>query len=217
MAHPSANLLRRKAKFTKFRESEAISVNFAVQRPRPATPLVRQLRSTSGIRPEHSRNTGNLEGATQKPGGRTSGLVRLGLRPIPAGREGRRGMARSISLVVALTALALHCNPAAGRDHATPVAHSPWLGIRIVQDGKPVPLTRTDLRMTNVRLEPRPFRILFPKRRADIAYQLCAWTGKSIFRGLRPRVVPGDPNAGASIPASLRERAWRIPRPARGR
>lgn len=93
--------------------------------------------------------------------------------------------------------------PAAARERATQVAHTPWLGIRIVQDGKPVPLVRTDLRTTEARLEPRPFRILFPERRADVAYQLCAWTGKSVFRQLRKRVVPGDPNAGGEHPCFL--------------
>jgi hypothetical protein len=93
--------------------------------------------------------------------------------------------------------------PAAARERATQVAHSPWLGIRIVQDGKPVPLVRTDLRTTEARLGPRPFRILFPGRDPQIAYQLCAWTGKSIFRQLRKRVVPGDPNAGGEHPCFL--------------
>lgn len=101
-------------------------------------------------------------------------------------------MAKSIWVVVPLAALALPCPAPA----ATQVAQTPWLAIRIVQDGKPVRLVRTDLRTTEARLEPRPFRILFPKRNPAIAYQLCAWTGKSIFRSLRPRIVAGDPNAG---------------------
>jgi hypothetical protein len=112
-------------------------------------------------------------------------------------------VARSISLIIAVTAAALSSRPAAARDPATQVAHTPWLGIRIVQDGKPVPLVRTDLRTTEARLKPRPFRILFPKRAPGIAYQLCAWTGKSIFRALRPRVVAGDPNAGGEHPCFL--------------
>jgi hypothetical protein len=103
----------------------------------------------------------------------------------------------------AALACAFALGPGSARERSTQIAHTPWLGIRIVQDGKPVPLTRTDLRTTTVRLEPRPFRILFPKRRADIAYQLCAWTGKSIFRALRSRVVPGDPNAGGEHPCFL--------------
>ncbi|HEX8126103.1 MAG TPA: hypothetical protein VF548_11020 [Allosphingosinicella sp.] len=86
------------------------------------------------------------------------------------------------------------------RESPTQVAHTPWLGIRIVQDGKPVRLVRVDLRTTEARLEPRPFRILFPGRRPDIAYQLCAWTGKSVFRARQARVVPGDPNAGGEHP-----------------
>lgn len=114
-------------------------------------------------------------------------------------------VARSIRFIARFAALAFALVPgaAAARESATQVSHTPWLGIRIVQDGKPVRLVRTDLRTTEARLEPRPFRILFPKRRADIAYQLCAWTGKSIFRELRPRVVPGDPNAGGEHPCFL--------------
>jgi hypothetical protein len=93
--------------------------------------------------------------------------------------------------------------PAAIRETATQVAHTPWLGMRIVQDGKAAALARTGLRTTEVRLAQRPFRILFPKRRTDVAYQLCAWTDKSIFRQLRPRSVPGDPNAGGEHPCFL--------------
>ncbi len=100
-----------------------------------------------------------------------------------------------ISLLVALSP-----SPAAARARETEVAHTPWLGMRILQDGKPVRLVRTDLRTTEARLAPQPFRILFPKRRGDVAYQLCAWTGKSIFRALRPRAVPRDPNAGGEHP-----------------
>jgi hypothetical protein len=104
-------------------------------------------------------------------------------------------IARFASLACALAAA-----PAAARGSATQVAHTPWLGIRIVQDGKPAPLVRMDLRTAEVRLKPRPFRILFPKRRSAIAYQLCAWSGKSIFRALRPRIVPRNPNAGGEHP-----------------
>lgn len=112
---------------------------------------------------------------------------------------------KSIRCIGPFAALACAFAPGAGaaRERATQVAHSPWLGIRILQDGKPVPLNRTDLRTTEVRLEPRPFRILFPKRNSAVAYQLCAWTGKSIFRALRPRTVPGDPNAGGEHPCFL--------------
>lgn len=109
-------------------------------------------------------------------------------------------MARSISLGILLAALAPASGLAEASGRSNQVAHTPWLGIRIVQDGKPARLVRKDLRTTEVLLEPRPFRILFPRRRADIAYQLCAWTGKSIFRDLRPRVVAGDPNAGGEHP-----------------
>jgi hypothetical protein len=107
-------------------------------------------------------------------------------------------MARSISALVlfAVLASAPSSGASAAREKPTQVAHTPWLGLRIVQDGKPVRLIRTDLRTTEASLAPRPFRILFPKRNPAVAYQLCAWTGKSIFRALRPRVVPGDPNAG---------------------
>ncbi|HEX8379368.1 MAG TPA: hypothetical protein VF619_02320 [Allosphingosinicella sp.] len=112
-------------------------------------------------------------------------------------------MSRRFIGPVAAAALFSAAAPVAGREPAAQVAHSPWLGIRIVQDGKAVPLVRSGLRTTEARLAPRPFRILFPRRRADIAYQLCAWTGKSIFRALRPRAVPGDPNAGGEHPCFL--------------
>ena len=118
------------------------------------------------------------------------------------GVEGReKTVVRAIfGLPVLAAAAFVTSTHAPAKAPATQIAHTPWLGIRIVQDGKPVPLVRTDLRTTQVRLEPRPFRILFPKRRPEIAYQLCAWTGKSIFNALRPRVVPGDPNAGGEHP-----------------
>lgn len=112
-------------------------------------------------------------------------------------------MPKSIFVIALLAALVASGGAAAARERATQVAHTPWLGIRIVQDGKPVRLVRTDLRTVEARLEPRPFRILFPKRRAEIAYQLCAWTDKSIFRELRRRKVAGDPNAGGEHPCFL--------------
>ncbi|MEO7827004.1 MAG: hypothetical protein ABIR60_07675, partial [Allosphingosinicella sp.] len=105
-----------------------------------------------------------------------------------------------ISLIGMALASLLPDAPVLARNIPTQVAHTPWLGILIVQDGKPVPLVRTDLRTTEVRLAPRPFRILFPKRQSDVAYQLCAWTGRSIFRALRRRSVAGDPNAGGEHP-----------------
>ncbi|HYJ83271.1 MAG TPA: hypothetical protein VEW26_10570 [Allosphingosinicella sp.] len=111
-------------------------------------------------------------------------------------------MPKSILVMAPLAAL-ICSSVAPAREKATQVAHTPWLGIRIVQDGRPVRLVRTDLRTTEARLAPRPFRILFPKRRAGVAYQLCAWTGISIFRELKPRVVPGDPNAGGEHPCFL--------------
>jgi hypothetical protein len=104
---------------------------------------------------------------------------------------------KSISVILLLAAFPA---VAPALEPATQVAHTPWLGMRIVQDGKPVPLLRTDLRTTEAKLAPRPFRILFPRRQPDVAYQLCAWTSKSIFRRLRPRSVPGDPNAGGEHP-----------------
>ena len=86
---------------------------------------------------------------------------------------------------------------------STQVAHTPWLAIRLVQDGKPAPLIRRDLRTTEARLAPRPFRILFPKRNSGVAYQLCAWTDKSVFRDLRARSTAQEPNAGAEHPCFL--------------
>lgn len=109
----------------------------------------------------------------------------------------------AFALFATLAALQSSAEPAAARPTATQVAHTPWLGMRIIQDGKPVVLRRTDLRTTEARLAPRPFRILFPKRRADVAYQLCAWTAKSILKALRRREVPGDPNAGGEHPCFL--------------
>jgi hypothetical protein len=108
-------------------------------------------------------------------------------------------VARSL-WVVALLAVVPSTGAPAARTPPTEVAHTPWLGIRIVQDGKPVRLVRTDLRTTEARLKAGPFRMMFPGPRPDAAYQLCAWTGKSIFRALRSRVVPGDPNAGGEHP-----------------
>ena len=179
----------RRVKFTKFTMSGNIRAS------RPAEDVAgRAWASGEAGWPceEHSRNT--ARGIEPPP-------AQLGLdracRTILNGR-GRRAwkMAGSIGIAALLAALALSPETAA----ATQVAHSPWLGIRIVQDGRPVRLVRTDLRTVEARLAPRPFRILFPKRRADIAYQLCAWTGKSIFRALRPRAVAGEPNAGGEHP-----------------
>ena len=112
-------------------------------------------------------------------------------------------MRKPIGLLAALALALSPAGAAAERGLRTDVAHSPWLGIRIVQDGKPARLVRTNLRTTEARLEPRPFRILFPKRRADVAYQLCAWIGKAVFRQLRPRPTEADPNAGAEHPCFL--------------
>lgn len=113
-------------------------------------------------------------------------------------------MPKFIRTIPALAALAcLAPGEATARAAPTQVAHTPWLAIRIVQDGKPVRLARTDLRTVEARLAARPFRILFPKPRPDTAWQLCAWTGRSIFRALRPRTVAGDPNAGGEHPCFL--------------
>lgn len=110
---------------------------------------------------------------------------------------------KSIPLLAALTLLAAGEAPAAPRGVSVEVAHTPWLGLRLEQDGRPVRLIRRDLRAVEARLAPRPFRILFPKRRAEIAYQLCAWTGKGIFRQLRPGPAGSDPNAGGEHPCFL--------------
>jgi hypothetical protein len=102
----------------------------------------------------------------------------------------------------ALSAAAILGSSAAAAP-ATRVDHSPWLAIRLVQDGKAVPLVRRDLRRTEARLAPKPFRILFPKRDPEIAYQLCAWTGKSVFGDLRPRGPEAGLNPGAEHPCFL--------------
>jgi hypothetical protein len=86
------------------------------------------------------------------------------------------------------------------RDVPNEVAHTPWLGLRFEQDGKPVRLVNTDLRTTQVQLDRRPFRILFPKSDPKIAYQLCAWTDNSIFKALVSRRTDRDLNAGAAHP-----------------
>lgn len=112
-------------------------------------------------------------------------------------------MRSSILLLSALTLLAEGQAQAGPRGGGTQVAHTPWLGLRLEQDGKPVRLIRRDLRTIEARLAPRPFRILFPKRRAEVAYQLCAWTGKAVFRQLRPGPAGADPNAGGEHPCFL--------------
>jgi hypothetical protein len=109
---------------------------------------------------------------------------------------------KSISLPAALVLLTVGGN-ASARDVGTQIAQTPWLGLRLVQDGKAVRLIRRDLRTVEADLAPRPFRILFPRRKAGVAYQLCAWTGRSIFRQIRRRSVPGDPNAGGEHPCFL--------------
>ena len=113
-------------------------------------------------------------------------------------------MTKPMSFVL-LAALSISASAPADAERrvAAEIAHSPWLGIRLEQDGKPVRLVRRDLRRTEARLAPRPFRILFPKRQAEVAYQLCAWTGKSIFRALRPRSDTAEPNAGREHPCFL--------------
>lgn len=106
-------------------------------------------------------------------------------------------------LATMLLAASAGSGAAAAPAGGTEVLHTPWLGIRLEQEGKPLRLVRRDLRRTEARLAPRPFRILFPKRQSDVAYQLCAWTDKSVFRALRRRSVPGDPNAGGEHPCFL--------------
>jgi hypothetical protein len=112
-------------------------------------------------------------------------------------------VAKSIPLLAGLALLLSAGVAAAARNVGTQVAHTPWLGLRLVQDGKAVRLIRRDLRTVEAELAPRPFRILFTKRKAGVAYQLCAWTGKSIFRQMRPRSAAGDPNAGGEHPCFL--------------
>jgi hypothetical protein len=82
----------------------------------------------------------------------------------------------------------------------TEVAHTPWLALRFEQDGKAVRLVNRDLRTTEVELSPRPFSIVFPKNDPQIAYQLCAWTGDSIFRQLVSKATDRDPNRGSEHP-----------------
>ena len=108
-------------------------------------------------------------------------------------------MARWIGglLLAALVPVGAATESRTRRNVATQVAHTPWLALRFEQDGKPVRLINRDLRTTELRLAPRPFRILFPRNDPAIAYQLCAWTDDSIFRQLRSRSTHRYPNAGA--------------------
>lgn len=112
-------------------------------------------------------------------------------------------MRKSFPLLAALALPTAGGAGAAPRDVGTQVAHTPWLGLRLEQDGAAMRLVRRDLRTVEARLAPRPFRILFPKRRADVAYQLCAWTDPAVFRQLRPGPADADPNAGGEHPCFL--------------
>jgi hypothetical protein len=134
-------------------------------------------------------------------------LVQARLRTIvPYGKAGEVQVARSMrpALLATMSLAAWAAGGAAAPPAVrTEVVHTSWLAIRLVQDGRPVRLIRRDLRTTEARLAPRPFRILFPKRPADVAYQLCAWTDKSVFRALRPRSDTAEPNAGREHPCFL--------------
>src|SRR5688500_11143561 len=77
------------------------------------------------------------------------GLVRLaaGAKFVSSLPMGGGGVVPKSILVIALLAALVSPGgaPAAPRERATQVAQTPWLAIRIVQDGKPVRLVRTDL------------------------------------------------------------------------
>jgi len=68
-----------------------------------------------------------------------------------------------------------------GSAQGAKVAHTPWLGLRFVQDGKEAELVNSDLNTTEVRLKRKPFAILLPTHGADDAYQVAAWSDDSIF------------------------------------
>jgi hypothetical protein len=71
----------------------------------------------------------------------------------------------------------------AGADagHGAPVMHTPWLGLRFVQDGREAGLVNTDSYTTQVRLARHPFTIMLPTRGADDTYRITAWSDESIF------------------------------------
>lgn len=63
----------------------------------------------------------------------------------------------------------------------TRVLHTPWLGLRIEQNGREVPLVNTELRLTEAQLESAPFTIVLPVRSDDDLYRVTAWWSPDIF------------------------------------
>ena len=93
----------------------------------------------------------------------------------------RSSMKRAGRLLAMLAALWLCGEAPLPAQRGQPVAHTPWLGLRFVQDGEEARLTNRDLLTTEVRLRRRPFRLLLPRRGADDVYMVTAWTDNSIF------------------------------------
>ena len=79
-----------------------------------------------------------------------------------------------------LLAALLLAAPALAQD-STRVIHSPWLALRIEQDGVQVPLRRNGLLRTDATLAPRPFTLVLPVRGTDDNYRLAASTGPAIL------------------------------------
>lgn len=96
-------------------------------------------------------------------------------------------------IVLAVTGLVAACS--ANDDSAAPgtttsegasteLRASPVLGLQLWQDGElsPMELQQADGRdVVLTDLEAAPFEVRLPKRKSDVAVQLCAWTEPSIF------------------------------------
>jgi hypothetical protein len=98
-------------------------------------------------------------------------------------------------ILAAACLVAAGAQPSAARERPQPVDHTPWLALRFVQDGREAPMVQRDLLTTEVRLRRRPFQLLLPRRGQDDAYQLTAWTDRSIFRRAPVGVLVRDMEA----------------------
>lgn len=70
---------------------------------------------------------------------------------------------------------------AARAEEPARVIHSPWLALRIEQDGAEVPLLHTALLRTRAVLARRPFTVVLPVRGADDDYRLAAWSDDRVL------------------------------------
>ena len=91
-----------------------------------------------------------------------------------------RTLPRLPLLVLAPTLLAA-TGPVQAQDVPARVIHSPWLALRIEQDGAEVPLRHVALLRTEARLRRAPFTLTLPVRGADDDYRLAAWSDASIL------------------------------------